>query len=337
MGINPFKDSNLENLQEKIRGSLSDHFGFIINILKDRLNLLLKKGKERITIMFIPHSEKKITNFHIPLYIICLIGGILIITITITSLIIINHTSTIKDVSKLKRYDVNSNIQIKKYKEEINSLYSIFQKLKPELTYLYSLTHEDDVDSLWAKGGASSLNTIAEVEESDSPPIEVLNIKEIGQELKTTKNVIEKIKSFLEARKKIIENTPSLWPVDGYIISKYGLRTSPYISQNGFQKGIEIAAFPGAKIRSAAPGTVKSIKWDPVHGLSISIKHKYGFSTKYSHCQGVSVEVDQNVSKGELIGYVGKTGKTTRHICYYQIKIGTEYVNALPYLNKLSR
>ena len=51
----------------------------------------------------------------------------------------------------------------------------------------------------------------------------------------------------------------------------------------------------------------------------------------------LTVKKNQKVSKNEIIGYVGRTGRTTRYICYYQIKIGTEYVDPLPYLNRISR
>jgi murein DD-endopeptidase MepM/ murein hydrolase activator NlpD len=47
------------------------------------------------------------------------------------------------------------------------------------------------------------------------------------------------------------------------------------------------------------------------------------------------VEPEQKVSKGEVIGYVGRTGKTTKYICYYQVKIGTEFVDPIPYLNRI--
>jgi murein DD-endopeptidase MepM/ murein hydrolase activator NlpD len=57
--------------------------------------------------------------------------------------------------------------------------------------------------------------------------------------------------------------------------------------------------------------------------------------THYSHCQRVTVEVGDKVSKGEVIGYVGKTGKSSRHQCFYQVKIGTEFVDPVPYLNRI--
>ena len=336
-GLNPFKDSNLESLQEYIKLFLSDIFGNILDTAKYKWNIFNKKAKERLTVMLIPHSEKKIINFHVPIYAITLIISAILITITITSIAIITHASTIKDVSKLKMYGSNSKIQISKYKDEINKLYDIFQKFKPELTYLYSLTNEKDVDSLWAKGGVPNPNTNVPEIDNSSPSIEELNIKEVEQELKTTREVLVKIKKFLNARKKIIENTPSLWPSQGYIISKFGSNKSPYNTDNEFKTGIGIAAFPGAEIKATAPGKIENIYWDSKLGLSVSIKHKYGFTTVYSNCQRVFVELDQEVAKGDIIGFVGRTGKTAKHVCYYQIKIGTEFVDPIPYLNKLSQ
>lgn len=337
MALNPFKDSNLDNLQDSIKGFLSDNFGFIADSIKEKFSLFMKKGRERITIMLIPHSEKRIVNFHVPIFSISLIVITLIVTITITSLAIINHTSTIKDVTKLKRYGINSNIQKEKYKEEINRLYDIFQELKPEISRLYTLTKKNVDSPLWAKGAGDPGSSEAAIEKGDSPPLEVLNIQEMQQELKTTKEALEEIKNFLKDRKKLMENTPSIWPVDGYIVSKYGMITSPYTFQKEFNQGIGISSFPGRKIRATASGKVENIRWDSRYGLQITIKHKYGFSTCYSHCERVLVDENQHVSKGEIIACMGRTGKAPGHMCFYQIKIGTKSVDPYPYLNTIVR
>jgi len=340
MNLNPFKETNLYDLQKNILRFLSDHLSSKQAKLKDWWNRFVTKGKERITIMFIPHSEKRIINFHVSIFAIAIIAGVVITTVTVTSILIINHSSTIKEVSKLKKYGSNSKIQIKKYREEINELYDIFQKFKPEITHLYSLTPGGDIDSLWAKGGVPNPDPTFQNGDNDnalSPLIEILNIQEVERELKTTKKIFSKIKVFLEYRKKIIETTPSIWPVNGYIISRFGQRGSMYASETEYHNGIDIEAFPGSEIKATAPGKVSDIRWDPVLGLTVLIKHKYGFTTAYGHCQRVSVELDQQVSKGEIIGYVGRTGKTARYICHYEIIIGTEFVDPMPYLNKISQ
>jgi murein DD-endopeptidase MepM/ murein hydrolase activator NlpD len=344
MNLNPFKETNLYDLQKNIIRFLSDHLSSKQAKLKDLWSRFVTKGKERITIMFIPHSEKRIINFHVSIFAIAIIAGVVTTTVTVTSILIINHSSTIKEVSKLKKYGSNSKIQIKKYREEINELYDIFQKFKPEITHLYSLTPGGDIDSLWAKGGVPNPNPTSEYSDANgdngnalSPLIEILNIQEVERELKTTKKIFSKIKVFLEYRKKIIETTPSIWPVNGYIISRFGQRGSMYAAETEFHNGLDIETYPGSEIKATAPGKVSDIRWDPVLGLMVVVKHKYGFTTAYAHCQRVSVELDQQVSKGEVIGYVGRTGKTARYICHYEIIIGTEFVDPMPYLNKISQ
>lgn len=337
MAINPFKDTTLNDLQQNIREKLTEHFQGFSEYYRDLWKRFMEKGRERITLMFIPHSEKKIINFHISIFAISFFTGFIILTVTVTSILIVNHTSTIKEVSKLHRYGTNSKVQIQKYREEINTLNSIFQKFKPEITHLYSLTPGNTDSDPFAKGGIQNPEPPAGLNAENSPPPieETLNLEAMEADLKATKEIIGEIKKFLEYRKKIISNTPSLWPVNGYIISRFGERNSPYSFMPEFHRGIDIEAFPGTEIKSTAPGIVNEIRWDPVLGLSVSIKHKYGFITSYSHCQRVAVERDQKISKGEVIGYVGNTGKTTRYICFYQIKIGTEFVDPMPYLNRI--
>lgn len=334
MKINPFKESNLNDLQQNLSKFLSDQYGVISEKIKAKWNNFLIKGHEKITIMFIPHSEKKIINFHVSVFSIAFFIGFVSLTIIVTSIFIAKHSSTIKEISILKSYGTNSELQKQTYKDEINKLYAIFQAFKPEITYLYySLTPDNNANSLWAMGGVPNQEP-TNGESKYSPPIEELSIQEIERELKTTKDLMVDIKNFLKHRKKIIENTPSIWPSKGYIVSRYGKR-SPYTFKPEFYDGIDIETFPGMEIVSTAPGVVENVYWDSTLGLTIIIKHKYGFITSYSHCQRVSVEAGQQVSKGEVIGYVGKTGKTIKYVCHYQIKIGTKFVDPVPYINRI--
>ena len=338
MRINPFKESNLNDLQQNLSKFLSDQCETFSEKVRIKWVAFLTKGREKITIMFVPHSEKKIINFHVSIFFIAIFTACVSLTIVVTSIFIVKHSSTIKEISILKSYGSDSELQKQAYKDEINKLYTIFQTFKSQITTLYSLVPDSNIDSVWAMGGVSNREP-TEDESKDLPSkedeelnIQFLNIQGIESELKTTKELVTSIKSFLKHRKKIIENTPSIWPSKGYIISRYGKGS---FFRSGFYRGIDIETFPGMEIISTAPGVVEDVYWDSSLGLTVSIKHQYGFVTSYSHCQRVSVEVGQQVSKGEVIGYVGKTGKTTKYLCYYQIKIGTEFVDPVPYLNSI--
>jgi len=338
MNINPSNNSNSK--KDGVKNFITTHSKNIKKKISILWSRFLHKGKQKMTVMFIPHSEKKIINFHISIFTISGILVSIVITIIITSAFIINHSSTIKEVSKLKKYKENSKETLNAYKKEIYKLQNTVENnFKGAIEQLYlALTRKNPKtiknNVLWAKGGVANVDLLKQ-NLKNLPSTDALTIKDINSDLKRTKKLLNDFKNLIENRKKIIENTPSIWPVDGFIISRWGNRNSPYSFRKEFHRGIDIKGFPGKSIRATAPGTVSNIKWDRNLGLTISIKHKYGFVTSYSHCQRVTVEKGQKVSKSEIIGYIGKTGKTTKYICYYQIKIGTEFVNPLPYLNRI--
>ena len=338
MGLNPFKDSNLDDLHNDADILFKKILNRFFNSIRNFFRAVIKKGNERITLMFIPHSEKRIINFHISNFAIVIFLTVTIATVTVTSTLIVNHASAVKVVSKLKSHGVDTNEQIKFFKKEISMVYDTFNEhLKTDFTYVYgSLSNVNDAKNLWAMGGASPENGKFTQYDELSPDREIDDLEQMETELLVMKEKMLEIKEIVEKRKKTIENTPSIWPANGYIISSFGKRKSEFSLQEEFSTGIDIYSYPGAEIKATAPGTVQSISWDSNYGLRIVIKHKYGFSTIYSHCQRVSVKEDQKVSKGETIGFVGKTGKVGSHICHYQIRIGTQFVDPMPYLNKIS-
>jgi murein DD-endopeptidase MepM/ murein hydrolase activator NlpD len=329
MILNPFTESNLENLQNDIIKLSADILNPISRLIKSKWEILAKNAKEHITIIIVPHNEKKILNLNFHIYSILILVTVLVLGLAFTSVAIINYTYTSKNVLNLTQYDLTSKVQIRKYKEEINILYNKFQELKSGLSLLYITISDDNSNSLWAKGGETISNNSEP--HNLSPSIEELNMKEMDQELKVTCEVLEEIKNYLK-NKKIIENTPSIRPVRGYILSQTtGETYSGFYGQENM-KGITIAAFPGSKIRATAPGKVEAVAWDKSLGLKITIRHKYGFSSVFSYCQNAIVKASQNVSRGETIAYAGRTGTAVRSVCFYQIKIGNEFVNPLPYI-----
>jgi murein DD-endopeptidase MepM/ murein hydrolase activator NlpD len=330
MKLNPFQESNLSILQYEVGDFFSYYTSPVRLFLKNKWDSVQKYGKERITIMVVPHTEQKIINFHLPVYAIIFIILAIIAGLTLTSVAIINHAYTAKGISKLTRDRVDSKVQIEEYKKEINKLYDNFQELKPELSSVYSLIFQETASTLWAKGGEPNKFDITGMG-SNSPSIEELNMQELEQELKISSKVLDDIKQFLSG-KKIIENTPSISPVAGYIISKNGKIVSDGYFESGYSKGVEISAYPGTKVIATAPGKVESITWDRAFGLSITIQHKYGYSTVFSHCQNVIVSVNQKVSRGETIAYTGRTGNASKYMCFYQIKIGNEFIDPYPYM-----
>jgi murein DD-endopeptidase MepM/ murein hydrolase activator NlpD len=129
-------------------------------------------------------------------------------------------------------------------------------------------------------------------------------------------------------------NTPSLWPVIGPIRSSFGQREDP-VTGNGegeFHTGIDISAPIGTPIRATADGTVKSAAMESGYGREVIIDHGNGMETCYAHMSGFAVMAGETVVRGQVIGYVGVSGRTTGAHVHYEVRIHNAPVNPHKYM-----
>jgi murein DD-endopeptidase MepM/ murein hydrolase activator NlpD len=129
-------------------------------------------------------------------------------------------------------------------------------------------------------------------------------------------------------------DAPSLWPVMGPIRSSFGEREDP-ITGNGegeFHTGIDIAAPVGTPIRATADGTVRSAAMESGYGREVIIDHGHDLETCYAHMSGFTVIAGQTVVRGQVVGYVGVSGRTTGPHLHYEVRIHNTPVNPHKYM-----
>ncbi len=129
-------------------------------------------------------------------------------------------------------------------------------------------------------------------------------------------------------------DAPSLWPVIGPITSSFGQREDP-VTRNGegeFHTGIDISAPRGTPIRAAADGIVKSAAMENGYGREVVLDNGHGIETCYAHMSGFAVMAGQTVVRGQVIGYVGVSGRTTGANLHYEVRIHNTPVNPHKYL-----
>lgn len=127
---------------------------------------------------------------------------------------------------------------------------------------------------------------------------------------------------------------PSLWPVVGPISSSFGQREDP-VTGNGegeFHKGVDITALMGTPIRATAAGVVKSAGMANGYGREVVLDHGHGIETCYGHMSGFAVLSGQTVVRGQVIGYVGHSGRTTGNHVHYEVRVRNTPVNPHKYL-----
>jgi murein DD-endopeptidase MepM/ murein hydrolase activator NlpD len=127
--------------------------------------------------------------------------------------------------------------------------------------------------------------------------------------------------------------TPSLRPVDGRLESGFGGRRNPFGGGAfEFHTGQDIDAPWGSPVVAAASGTVIIAGWQNGYGQVVHVDHGSGLTTRYGHLSQIDVKVGQNISRGENLGRVGSTGRSTGPHLHYEVRIKDTPVNPLPYL-----
>jgi murein DD-endopeptidase MepM/ murein hydrolase activator NlpD len=125
---------------------------------------------------------------------------------------------------------------------------------------------------------------------------------------------------------------PSIWPANGYITSGYGYRTAPIGGYRQFHPAVDIAAPVGTPVVATGDGRVVFSGWKHDLGNTVMIDHGYDFRTLYAHVARVVVVVGDRVKKGQVIAYVGSTGRSTGPHLHYEVHLRGKETNPRPYL-----
>ncbi len=125
---------------------------------------------------------------------------------------------------------------------------------------------------------------------------------------------------------------PSLWPIEGRIMSSFGERNDPFNGEGAFHRGVDISGDYGQSIISPADGVVEFADFRNGYGRTVILNHGYGVTTLYGHMSGFAVTVGQHISRGDTLGYVGISGRATGPHVHYEVHINDIPVNPYKYL-----
>lgn len=125
---------------------------------------------------------------------------------------------------------------------------------------------------------------------------------------------------------------PSIWPVIGRVTSSFGEREDPFNGEGAFHAGIDISAPLGEPVHAAAAGRVLNAGIANGYGREIVLDHGHGLTTLYGHLSGFAVASGEMVSRGQIIGYVGHSGRSTGSHLHYEVRIHDSPVNPHKYM-----
>lgn len=280
-----------------------------------KIRVLLKKAFTSVTIMVIPHDSLKSINLKLPLFglivtiLLAVVGGAFTLGLAVNGLEYKAQNSAMAE--KVKFYSK----QFYQWESTMAGLKTVETRFRR----LFSLETKEDV-----------------LENMDTTSVGSLGMHERILELRKTIETVDEIKNYLRVQKDIYTSTPKGYPSEGEITSPYGKRMDPFSGDNAFHTGVDISCDARTPIRATADGMVSHSGWIEGSGNVVILEHGCGFSTVYAHNTRNAVKVGQKLKRGDIVGYVGSTGKSTGPHVHYEVWKDGKTVNPQPYLPRRS-
>jgi murein DD-endopeptidase MepM/ murein hydrolase activator NlpD len=138
----------------------------------------------------------------------------------------------------------------------------------------------------------------------------------------------------VERREALAASTPSIWPAHGWLTGTFGNRSDPFSGEPGYHQGLDISTDKGQPVFATADGVVESASYSGDYGNLVVLKHGFELMTRYGHLSGFAVKAGQQVKRGNVIGFVGSTGRATGAHLHYEILANGKLINPLQLLTQ---
>ena len=140
------------------------------------------------------------------------------------------------------------------------------------------------------------------------------------------------LERFYDENTLMLASTPSIWPVRGYLSSSFGYRKDPFTGQREMHYGLDISTQSGRPVVATADGIVLYASRRGTYGNVAVVDHKFGLMTRYAHLSGFNTRAGRRVKRGDVIGYVGSTGRSRAPHLHYEVWVDNRTVHPLNYV-----
>jgi murein DD-endopeptidase MepM/ murein hydrolase activator NlpD len=307
------------------------------------------KNKRCFTIMVVPHSEESTFSIRLPLFAVQLSVALLVLGVVGLCLLIFSYFRVSADAQEVYALREMNRAQ----QEEINALAAETQRMMEQVRAIDELvefvTDKLELDLEEIENGIrpqsnQGLNFYQGEESAANFGLERAyggGVEADGVLGRAAENIIL-LQSLVPERSETLDNVnayiveaaskPAIWPTRGRIASGFGMRQIPYSSGFQFHTGVDIIGSYGSAIWATAEGTVIYTGYRGSYGNTVVIDHGYSYETLYAHLSGFAVNVGDVVERGQTVGYMGASGRTTGTHLHYEVLHSGSPVNPMNYM-----
>ncbi|HUN55402.1 MAG TPA: peptidoglycan DD-metalloendopeptidase family protein [Smithella sp.] len=296
---------------------------------------------DHFTLMIIPNRKSGVKKISIPKTFIRNILIVSIVIIFVTLYVIYDYASIKRDRAELARLRAQTKEQAQQFQDlalRIDEFSSRMEELRQTDKKIRVLAYETSKDKKLPLGigGSDHETKIKDLLDRDHDKLIAgmhKGIEKLNEDATNREKSFDELLAFLHEQKSILASTPSIWPVRGWVTSEFGIRQSPFSSGLEFHKGVDISTRFGKEVVAPADGLVVTSAYDSSDGNYVKIDHGHGLATGFAHLSRMAVRQGVRVKKGQIIGYVGDTGRSTGSHLHYAVFVNNIPVNPKKYLN----
>ncbi len=228
--------------------------------------------------------------------------------------------------------------QIQNFATEINSLKLTLLEINNFEKKIKIIANMDEPgkSSLFGVGGEipDDLNTNVPLTKKHNSLLREMHnqIEDINQATIRQEEGFSNLLKYLEDQKNLLASTPAIRPTVGWVSSKFGYRVSPFTGKRTFHKGLDIANRKGTPIIATANGIISQAGRKGFLGKLITIDHGHGIVTRYGHLSKIIIKPGNSVKRGQIIGKMGNSGRSTGPHVHYEVRLNGLPVNPVQYI-----
>jgi len=307
---------------------------------------------KKITIMVVPDHSSSVRRVRVSKRVLwmllgCVVG--LVLAVVAGGI----HYGSILDEARengvLRQQNVSLRAELISLHERTASIQSVLDRIQRFDTKLRAITQLRDPKRHLALGPfdaqQNASGTGSEEKEGVDPLIKAVGnnprlgvhlldqrLSELASSVESREESIRQLESFLRGQKARLVSTPSVWPTRGWVTSDFGMRSDPYTGKKVMHQGLDIANQAGLPVIAPANGLVIFEGLSGGFGKVLEIDHGYGIRTRFGHMEETKVNAGDHVERGDVIGTIGNTGRSTGPHLHYEVEVSGLSENPKNYL-----
>lgn len=284
--------------------------------------------KRYSTIIFVPHARAKFRKLKVSHRLLFSIVSLVTSSLCLSTFFSVQYFTSLSqthELSKLRRENrelQTANEQFSKSVESLrNQLHTVEDRTR-KLAIIAGITTLDETSQGGSGGTRDEMNPNPYRDDVDKMSFR-------SRRLESELGALEQ--KFI-AQSRLLSSTPSIAPVRGILTDGFGGRSDPFTGEPGTHNAIDISSAVGQPVRAPADGIIVKAEWANGYGNVVYISHGYGYSTRYGHLSSFNTRPGARVKRGDIIGYVGSTGRSTGPHLHYEVRVNNNPVNPLEYI-----